>query len=66
MICSTPRGRRTISTNLAALVVLLAALIALAVFQWLPALAFLPVACALYAWNPPGPNPGNQPLGEDR
>lgn len=54
------------STNLAALIVLLAALIALAVFQWLPALAFLPVAGALYAWNPPGPNPGNQPLGEDR
>ncbi|WP_461636077.1 hypothetical protein [Glutamicibacter soli] len=54
------------STNLAALAVLLAALIALAVFQWVPALAFLPVAGALYAWNSARPKPGPQPFSEER
>lgn len=41
------------TANIAALVVLLAALVLLAAFQWLPALLFLPVAGGLYAWNPP-------------
>jgi len=66
MICNTLRGRRTMSTNLAALVVLAAALIALAVFAWVPALAFLPAAGVLYAWNPAGPEPGPQPFSEER
>lgn len=54
------------NTNLAALVVLAAALIALAVFAWVPALAFLPAAGVLYAWNPAGPEPGPQPFSEER
>ena len=40
------------TANIAALVVLIAALVLLGFFQWLPALLFLPVAGGLYAWNP--------------
>ncbi|MGO4296358.1 hypothetical protein [Glutamicibacter sp. MCAF14] len=37
--------------RIAALAMLLAALVALMVFQWLPALMFLPAAGALLVWD---------------